>query len=106
MYIHSCHLYIVCVQIVPESPRYLVLKGQTHKAQSLLAKIARFNCKPSLFARLQSEGKKEAIQQLHFTVSDGEQEDAEDQNGDTDNEESVSPSPVIVAGHQKKMVKR
>ena len=98
-------------QIVPESPRYLVLKGQTRKAQSLLAKIARFNCKPSLSARLKSEGTKEVSQLVHFTVSDGEQHitDSDGEQEDTENTEtatdsSVPPSLVIVTSHQEKMV--
>lgn len=82
-----------------------MLKGHTRKAQSLLAKIARFNCKPRLSAKLESEIKREDNQQQHFTVSDGEQEDTEGQSGETDKEASVSVSPVVVPRRQEKLVK-
>ena len=86
-----------------------MLKGHTRKAQSLLAKVARFNCKPRLSAELVLESaiNREDKQQLqHFTVSDGEQEDTEDQIGETDEEASVSFSPVVVPRHQEKKVKK
>ena len=86
----------------------MVLKGQTPEAQSVLAKIARFNCKPSLSAELvlESKIKREANHQLqHFTVSDGKQEDTEGQNRDIDKESSASLSPLAVASHKEKMVK-
>ena len=88
-----------------------MLKGHTRKAQSILAKVARFNCKPRLSAKLVLESaiKREDKQQLqHFTVSDGEQEDTEDQIGETEDwrEASVSVSPVVVPRHQEKKVKK
>ena len=86
-----------------------MLKGHTRKAQSLLAKVARFNCKPRLSAKLvlESKIKREDNQQLqHFTVSDGEQEDTEGQIGETDKEASVSIFPVAVPRRQEKMVKK
>ena len=93
------------IQIVPETPRYLTLKGQIHKAQSILVKIAKFNCKPSLSAKLESAGKKDDHFQLSMIVSDGEQDDGEELNGEMDKESSGSMLPVIVTDHQEKMVK-
>ena len=82
-----------------------MLKGQTDKAQRLLAKIAKFNCKPNLSVKLENEIETEAnFHQQHFTVSDGEQDNPEGQNGETDNANSASPFLVVVESHQGKTV--
>jgi len=82
-----------------------VLKGQTGKAQRLLSKIAKFNCKPNLSVKLKSEREMEAnFHQQHFTVSDGEQDNTEGHNGETDNASSASPFLVVASNHQEKAV--
>ena len=96
---------VVYIQTIPETPRYLTLKGQTHKAQSILVKIAKFNCKPSLSAKLESAGKKDDHFQLSMIVSDGEQDDSEELNGEMDKESSRAMLPVIVTAHQEIKVK-
>ena len=46
---------------MPESPRYLVLKGKENKAKKVLALIAKINCRPPLSGRLVTVEEKEQL---------------------------------------------
>ena len=53
---------LLCIQFVPQSPRFLILHGQADKALSVLNLVARINCKPRLHGRLVTVEEKERIQ--------------------------------------------
>ena len=53
---------LLCIQFVPQSPRFLILHGQADKALSVLNLVARINCKPRLHGRLVTVEEKERMQ--------------------------------------------
>ena len=62
----NCLMYIILhmylrLQFVPESPRFLLLKGKEEKAKKVLALIARINCKQPLSGRLVTQEEKEKM---------------------------------------------
>ena len=63
------------VQVVPESPRYLVLNGKEDKAKKVLALIAKINCRPPLSGKLVTQEEKEQMlkERNQTTVADNEQ---------------------------------
>ena len=65
-YIYTCrYVYVllkfIFVQFLPESPRYLILKGEEQKAKKVLALIAQINCKQPLLVKLVTHEKKEQM---------------------------------------------
>ena len=55
-------VYDTCfLQLVPESPRYLILNGKEEKAKKVLALIAWVNCKQPLSGRLVTQEEKESL---------------------------------------------
>ena len=65
------------MQLVPESPRYLVLTGQEEKAKKVLALMAWVNCKQPLSGRLVTQEEKEQLLEERKRLSSPENEIAE-----------------------------
>ena len=59
-YVASC-AYIIFLQLVPESPRYLIFHGKEEKAKKVLEYIAWVNCRPTFSGRLVTQEKKEQL---------------------------------------------
>ena len=52
---------IIFLQLVPESPRYLIFHGKEKKAKKVLEYIAWVNCRPTFLGRLVTQEKKEQL---------------------------------------------
>ena len=65
------------MQLVPESPRYLVLTGKEEKAKKVLALMAWVNCKKPLSGRLVTQEEKERLLEERKQLSSPENEVAE-----------------------------
>ena len=77
------------MQIVPQSPRFLILNGEVDKALSVLNLVARINCKPRLQGCLVTVEEKERMQR------DGElaNNDAQEQSANGGQEEGKDDQP-------------
>ena len=56
-----CYCYCLTLQLVPESPRYLIYCGKEEKAKKVLASIAKINCKQLPEGRLVTAEEKERM---------------------------------------------
>ena len=65
------------MQLVPESPRYLVLTGQEEKAKKVLALMAWVNCKEPLSGRPVTQEEKERLMEERKRLSSPGNEIAE-----------------------------
>ena len=66
LYVATCRIFL---QLVPESPRYLIFHGKEEKAKKVLEFIAWVNCQPTFSGRLVTQEKKEQLLQERNRMS-------------------------------------
>ena len=60
---YNLHVYYSLLQLVPESPRYLIIHNKEEKAKKVLALIAWVNCKSPVTGKLVTQEAKEELLQ-------------------------------------------
>jgi len=52
---------VFVVQLIPESPQYLIVNGKEDKARKVLALVAKITCRPPLSGKLVTQEEKEQM---------------------------------------------
>ena len=93
------------MQIVPQSPRFLILHGEVDKALSVLNLVARINCKPRLQGCLVTVEEKERMQRDGELANNDVQEQPANggQEGKDDQPQTPSSTPLLSEKEKSKV---
>ena len=95
------------MQIVPQSPRFLILHGEVDKALSVLNLVARINCKPRLQGCLVTVEEKEQMQRDGELANNDAQEQSanggQEEGKDDDQPQTPSSTPLLSEKEKSKV---